>query len=504
MASHVLTASVIGLEAHRVDIETDISQGLGACIIVGLADTAVQEARERVRSALKHTGIVFPRTRITVNLAPADLRKSGSHFDLPIALALIASSRGLDDAAFKKRLIAGELGLDGCLRPIQGALSMAMLAKSAGIKELIIPEANAHEAALVYGVDVYSASSLADVIDHVTEKKSLTKFENNLDDIRETIIYSYDFSMIRGQEQAKRALEIAAAGAHNVLMQGPPGSGKTLLARTFSSILPPLDGDEILEVTQIHSVAGTLPPQGVVLERPCRVPHHSASMPSLIGGGTIPRPGEISLAHRGVLFLDEFLEFPRVLLESLRQPLEDKCVTVSRAGGTALFPANFILIGAMNPCPCGFLTEQDIECTCSPLQVAKYRKRLSGPLLDRMDLAIEVAKVPAKDLTRKEKNESSRIIRERVLQARKLQTERFKTTGIKTNAEMTSQHVRELIRLDETTEAILSRSIDRYKLSARASFHLLKVARTIADLGGAEDLSAEHVAEALQYRLQMA
>lgn len=503
MASHVITASVIGLDAHRVDIETDISQGLGACIIVGLADTAVQEARERVRSALKHAGLAFPRTRITVNLAPADLRKSGSHYDLPIALALIASSNGLTDASLKNRLIAGELGLDGRLRPIQGALSMAMLAKAQGIKELIVPESNAHEAALVYGIDVYSAPTLTSVIEHLRGRCVLKKFENNLDTVRGEISYSHDFSMIRGQEQAKRALEIAAAGAHNVLMQGPPGSGKTLLAKTFSSILPPLDGDEVLEVTRIHSVAGTLPPEGVILERPCRVPHHSASMPSLIGGGTIPRPGEISLSHRGVLFLDEFLEFPRGLLESLRQPLEDKCVTVSRAGGTAAFPANFILIGAMNPCPCGFLTEQDAECTCTPTQVAKYRKRLSGPLLDRMDLAIEVAKVPAKDLTQKQENESSEVIRNRVLRARERQTERFRQKGIKTNAEMSSHHVRELVRFDDETKTLLSKSIDRYRLSARAYFRLLKVAQTIADLIGAEHVRAEHVAEALQYRLQM-
>ncbi len=501
MTSHVHTGSIIGLEAHRVDVEADISPGLPNFFIVGLPDTAIQEARERIRSALRHTGLTLPKTRVTINLAPAHLKKVGTLYDLPIALALLHADGSLSESFPKNILVAGELALDGSVRPIQGALSLALLARRENYDALIIPEANAREAALANGLTVYAAGHLHQILQHLRGVRSLpiasppTRSTDALPRFEH-----YNFSAIRGQEQARRALEIAAAGGHNVLMQGPPGSGKTLLARSLPSILPLLSDEETVDATRIHSVAGTLSPNEILELRPFRAPHHSASMASLIGGGSIPRPGEISLAHRGVLFLDEFLEFPRTVLESLRQPLEDGFVSVSRAQGTIQFPARFILIAAMNPCPCGFASDPDQRCICTTWQREKYYKRLSGPLLDRMDLCLEVPKVKTSELLSLAPAEESEAIRLRVQAARDRQAARTKITGVLTNAELRSMHLRTALHLDQDAQAVLTCAIERYHLSGRAYTRTLKVAQTIADLAEEDVISATHIAEALLYR----
>lgn len=502
MHDSILTASIVGLDAHPVYVEADITSGLSAFIVVGLPDAAVQEARERVRSALKQSEIVFPRTRVAVNLAPADVKKSGTPFDVAMALAIMVAQGDLP-GTLPRVMVVGELGLDGSVRPIHGVLAVAALAKRGGIEELIVPAENAAEAALIGApVTVRRATTLRQIIDHLLGRQKLPEEPWQPPCLDRPTNYIHDFSAIRGQAQARRALEIAAAGAHNLVMQGPPGSGKTLLARSFPSILPNMTLDEALDVTRIHSIAGVLPRRGLMTERPFRSPHHSASMVSLIGGGAMPRPGEISLAHRGVLFLDEMLEFPRTVLESLRQPLEDGTVTVSRAQGSLHFPARMMFVGALNPCPCGFMTDSDRACECTPVQIARYRKRLSGPLLDRIDLFLEVPKVKTDELVAIEAAENSAAVRARVERARARQTVRYQKIGLTANSELGSHQVRSLLSMSAEAKTLLRHATDRYRLSARAYFRTMKVAQTIADLGDLDCIESEQMAEALQYRQQ--
>lgn len=509
MVSHVITATVQGIEPYKIDVEIDLVQSIPGITIVGLPDTAVNEAKERVRSAIKNAGFLFPNKKVVINLAPADLKKEGTNYDLPMAMGILAEDGILDGGLLKDTAFIGELSLDGSLRAVNGILPIVAGLKDFGIKTVIVPEKNAKEAALIPDICVLSAKRLEDVVNHFSPdenfRKSLERCEVDIEDYLNeytTTNYPYDFKDIKGQAKAKKALEISAAGGHNLLMTGPPGSGKTLLSKTFASILPPLELEEAIELTKIYSVSGMLEPESpLVNKRPFRSVHHSASAVGIIGGGSHPKPGEITLAHRGVLFLDEIVEFPRNVLEVLRQPLEDGEVVITRAQQRIKFPADFILLAAMNPCPCGYLGDTQKHCTCLEFQVQRYRSRLSGPMLDRIDIQIEVPRLSEAELLNKDfKSESSEQIRSRVVKARKLQAARYKGYPIFTNSELTPELIKKFCKLDEKSETLLKTAIARFNLSGRAYDRIVKLARTIADLENSENIESSHVAQALQYR----
>lgn len=501
MIAKTRTCSLLGIDAVPVEVEVDISSGLPYFAMVGLPDNIVKESRDRVKAAMLNSGYSFPMERITVNLAPANLKKEGAGFDLPIAVGILAAMGAIRGTKSENVIIAGELSLDGRVKPVSGCLPMSIMARDAGQADLIVPEENAREAAVIDSVSVRAVSHLSEVVEFLSGRCDLPPVEGNPE-----VFWSgateneADFEDVKGQELAKRGIEVAAAGGHNLLMIGPPGSGKTMLAQRISSILTPLSFEEALETSKIFSVAGMLKYSPLIVQRQFRSPHHTISDAGLVGGGHFPRPGEVSLAHNGVLFLDEFPEFRRNVLDLLRQPLEDGKVTIARAAIALTYPARFMLVAAMNPCPCGYCGDPVKPCTCSPLQVQKYRNRISGPILDRIDLHIDVPSVEYEKLRSDGGAEKSALIRERVAKARNIQLQRFSGEGIYSNAQMKPRHIKKYCRPDSTGQSILDQAVRRLGFSARAYHRILKVARTIADLEGRHELESNHLMEAIQYR----
>ncbi|MDD5495358.1 MAG: YifB family Mg chelatase-like AAA ATPase [Dehalococcoidia bacterium] len=501
MLAKIKTAAMLGLDAQLVEVEVDISPGLPNTLIVGLPDTAVKETRDRVRSAIRNSGCIFPMRRITVNLAPADIKKAGPAYDLPIAIGILLSS-GQVIADPTETIFLGELSLDGTVRHLHGVLPMVAMAKENGIKTVFVPVEDAEEAALMEGIRVFPVISLSQLVSHFNGETDIAQHATNISWQTESLEKpAIDISDIKGQEHAKRALEVAAAGGHNVLMVGPPGSGKTMLARALATILPALALSEAIEVTKIYSVSGLISKYTpLVTQRPFRSPHYTTSHAGLVGGGRLPHPGEISLSHRGVLFLDEFPEFNHLALESLRQPLEDKVITISRAEGSLTFPANFMLVAAMNPCPCGYYGDPVKECKCSSSTITRYQKRLSGPLLDRIDIFVDVPRIDYEKLMDQRASESSDTVRKRVQAARQIQLERFKGTKLASNADMSTAEVKEFCRLESAALNLLKTAMKQLHFTARAFHRTIKLARTVADLDGSESIKTNHLAEALQYR----
>lgn len=503
MLTKVYAAALQGINAQIVTIEVNCTQGI-QFFMVGLPDAAVKESHQRIISALSHNGLKFPRRKVIVNLAPADIKKEGSAYDLPIAIGLLASNEELKSDKFKDYLIMGELSLDGSILPIKGALPIAILAKQEGYKGFILPKENASEAAVVEGLEVYGVENITEVVSYFKDELNLTPtlIDAQTEFYEKQQFFDIDFEDVKGQENVKRAFEVAAAGGHNLIMIGPPGSGKSMLAKRIPTILPPLTLDEALETTKIHSVAGRMGDTGALItRRPFRSPHHTISGVALVGGGTYPQPGEISLAHNGVLFLDELPEFSRSVLEVMRQPLEDRKITISRAKNTVEYPAGIMLVASMNPCPCGYYNHPTKECICSEGAVTRYLNRISGPLLDRIDIQIEVIPVEFEKLSSKTKGESSAVIRERVMKAREMQTKRFADTpGIYCNAQMNTRQLNKWALPDKDSIDMLKIAMERFNLSARAYDRILKVARTIADLEGSDEVKSYHIQEAITYR----